>query len=122
LRSVKEVRGYHIQGSDDAIGFVADFIVDDETWAIRYLVVDTSHWWWGHKVLLAPHWATHVSWGQRKVFVHLSREAIKNSPPWDPAAVIPREYEARLHHHYGRPGYWREATREAQSPLQGRLL
>jgi len=32
-----ELRGYHIQGSDEAIGHVEDFVVDDESWTVRYL-------------------------------------------------------------------------------------
>lgn len=58
MRSAREVRGYQIQGRDEAIGHVNDFIVDDETWEIRYLVIDTSNWWFGKKVLVAPHWAS----------------------------------------------------------------
>lgn len=113
LRSAKEVRGYHVQGSDDAIGFVEEFIIDNETWEIRYLVVDTSHWWWGRRVLVAPRWASSISWAQRKVFVNLSREAIKSSPSWEPNAIIPHEYEARLHDHYGLPGYWGPTKKDA---------
>jgi hypothetical protein len=116
LRSAKEVRGYHIQGSDDAIGFVEDFIIDDKTWEARYLVVDTSHWWWGRRVLVAPRWASRVSWTQRKVFVNLSREAIRSSPSWEPDSVIRREYEARLHDYYGLRGYWGEDTGDAERP------
>ncbi len=106
LRSVAEIRGYHIQGSDDAIGHVADFVVDDETWEVRYLVVDTSNWWFGKKVLVAPHWASRVSYDESKVFVDLSRQKIKNSPEWDATVAINREYEARLYDYYGRPMYW----------------
>ena len=112
LRSAKEVRGYHIQGRDDGVGFVEDFIIDDETWEVRYLVVDTSHWWWGHRVLVAPRWTSEVSWTHRKVFVSLSREAIKKSPSWDPSSVIRRDYEARLHDFHGLRGYWGEAISE----------
>ena len=83
LRSAKEVRGYDIQGSDGAIGHVDDFIVDDETWEVRYLVVDTSNWWFGKKVLLAPHWANRISWDERKVFIDSSRQAIKSGPEWN---------------------------------------
>jgi sporulation protein YlmC with PRC-barrel domain len=118
LRSAKEVRGYGIQGSDGAIGFVEDFIVDDETWEVRYLVVDTSHWWWGQRVLVAPRWTSQVSWTQRKVFANLSREAIKNGPSWDPNSVIRREYEARLHDYYGLRGYWVQATKDAGPHLE----
>jgi hypothetical protein len=106
LRSARDVQGYHVQGNDEAIGHVADFVVDDETWAIRYLVIDTSNWWFGKKVLVAPHWASRVSWEDSKVYVDMSREQIKNSPEWDGTAAINREYEARLHDHYGRPAYW----------------
>src|SRR5664279_1026491 len=62
LRSTNELRGYHIQGSDDAIGHVEDFIVDDETWEVLYLVVNTSNWWLGKKVLIAPRWASRINW------------------------------------------------------------
>jgi len=106
LRSVNEVRGYHVQGSDDAIGKVADFVVDDETWEVRYLVIDTSLWGFGKKVLVGPHWASGISWAERKVHVDMSRQAIRNSPEWDASAVITREYEARMHDYYGRPAYW----------------
>ena len=106
LRSASEVRGYHIQGTDDAIGHVEDFIVDDESWEVRYLVIDTKNWWFGKKVLVAPHWAKRVSWPERKVYVDLTRDAIEKSPEWNPQEAIKREYEARLCEHYGRPGYW----------------
>ena len=106
LRSAGEVRGYHVQGSDEAIGHVEDFIVDDETWEIRYLVIDTSNWWFGQKVLVAPHWASCISWPERKLYVDLSRQAIKKSPAWNAAAAINREYETRLYDYYGRPMYW----------------
>lgn len=45
LRSTNAVRGYEIQALDDEIGHVEDFVIDDETWAIRYLVVATRNWW-----------------------------------------------------------------------------
>lgn len=116
LRSAREVRGYHIQGSDDAIGHVEDFIVDDETWQVRYLVIDTSNWWFGKKVLVAPHWASRISWEERKVHVDLSRQAIKNSPEWNASAAVNREYEARLYDYYGRPVYWGSGDQSAGNP------
>lgn len=103
LRSARDVRGYQIQGSDDAIGHIEDFVVDDETWQVRYLLIDTSNWWFGKKVLVAPDWATRVSWEEGKVYLDMTREAIRTSPEWNPTAAIEREYETRLHNHYGRP-------------------
>ena len=106
LRSTKELCRYHIQGRDGAIGHVEDFIVDEETWEVLYLVVNTSNWWLGKKVLIAPRWASSISWKEQFVTVDMSRETIKKSPEWDPSAALNREYETRLHDYFKRPGYW----------------
>jgi sporulation protein YlmC with PRC-barrel domain len=106
LRSAREVCGYQVLGSDEAVGRVADFIIDDETWEVRYLVVKTGHWWSGKEVLVAPHWARRVSWEDRTVHVDLTRHAIKGSPAWDASEAVNRQYESHLYDYYGRPVYW----------------
>ncbi len=55
LRSMVAVTGYHVQATDGAIGHVENFLIDDETWVTRYLVVDTRNWWFGQHVLISPH-------------------------------------------------------------------
>ncbi|MGD0232712.1 MAG: PRC-barrel domain-containing protein [Syntrophorhabdales bacterium] len=92
LRSADKVTGYHIEATNGDIGHVQDFIVDGETWEIRYMVVDTQNLWPGKKVLVAPQWVGRVSWSDSKVYVDLSREAIKNGPEYHPEALN-REYE-----------------------------
>lgn len=106
LRSCKAVMDYHIEATDGDIGHVQGLLVDEETWAIRYMVVDTSNWWLGHKVLIAPQWIKHVSWPEATVSVDLTRQAVKDAPPYDPAAQLDREQETGIYQHYGRPGYW----------------
>lgn len=110
LRSTQAVTGYHIEAEDGMIGHVDDFIIDDETWAIRYIVIDTKNWWPGKKVLISPRWIERVSWDESKVFVNLSRAAIKQAPEYSDALMLTREYEAGLHGHYKRPGYWNEGS------------
>ncbi len=106
LRSTQEVTGYHIQATDGEIGHVEDFIIDDETWAIRYLIVSTRNWWPGKRILVSPQWIERVSWSESKVFVNLRREAIQQGPEYDEAEGVTRDYETRLHHHYELEGYW----------------
>lgn len=106
LRSAAEVTGYHIEATDGEIGHVEDFIVDDKSWVIRYMVVDTVNWWPGKKVVVAPEWITGVSWTESKVSVNLSREKIKNAPEYDPQTMVSRDYEDRLYEYYSRPKYW----------------
>lgn len=105
LRSTHDVDGHHIQALDGEIGHVSDFIIDDETWSIRYLVVDTKNWWPGRHVLIAPSWIERVSWEESKVFVNLTRDSIEQAPAYEPE-VLNREYESNLYNHYSSEGYW----------------
>lgn len=107
LRSAKKVTGYHIQALDDEIGHVEEIIADDLDWFIRYIVVDTRNWLPGRKVLVSPGWIDRVSWADSKVHVDLPRKLIKNSPEYDPSALVNRQYEERLYDYYGRPKYWK---------------
>lgn len=106
LRSADEVEGYTVRARDGDIGSVKDFIVDDETWAIRYLVVDTGSWLPGRKVLIAPYWIASVDWAGQKVEIDMTRDAVERSPEYDPSEPVNREYETRLYDFYGRPTYW----------------
>jgi len=120
LRSTEAVTGYDIEAADGEIGHVNGFVVDDEAWAIRYIEVATRNWWPGNKVLVSPAWVERVSWTDSKVYVGLSREAIKNAPEYADSTPITREYENRLHLHYGRPPYWlREAEHRSTLALSG---
>ena len=107
LRSTHDVMGNHIQAADAEIGHVEDFLIDDETWAIRYLVIDTQKWWQeGKKVLISPQWIERVSWLESKVFVNLPSEAIRQAPEYKEKSMLTREDETVLHIHYNRKGYW----------------
>jgi sporulation protein YlmC with PRC-barrel domain len=103
LRSAREVEGYHIHAQDGEIGHVEDFLVDDQSWTIRYLLVDTSNWIGGRTVLIAPEFATRIEWAGQQVHVDVSREDVKSSPEYDPGAEIDRAYEERVAQVYRRP-------------------
>ena len=106
LRSCRAVIGYQIHATDGDIGRVGDFLVDEHTWKIRFLAVDTSNAWGGHQGLIAPPWIEAVDWSTETVSVDLTRHAIKAAPPYDPVAQFTREQEQALYEHYGRTGYW----------------
>lgn len=111
LRSTDDVIGQHIKASNGGIGHVEDFIIDDEAWAIRYLVIDTKNWWPGKEILISPQWIDHFSWDELKVYVNVPRESIKHAPEYTDGFLVTRDYESKLHRHYNRNGYWEdEAT------------
>ena len=94
LRSTREVTGYHIEAVDADIGHVQDFIVDDEDWAIRYMLVDTRNWLPGKNVLVSPQSIGQVSWEDRKVYVDLPRQSIKEAAGFHASAIARRQYES----------------------------
>jgi uncharacterized protein YrrD len=108
LHSAGDVAGHTVQATDGDVGHVQDFLVDDATWAIRYLVVDTGNWLPGRKVVVAPSWITTVSWDDSRVQVGLSRKEVETAPEYDPSARLERVFETRLYEHYRRPTYWDE--------------
>jgi sporulation protein YlmC with PRC-barrel domain len=113
LRSCLSVVGHHIHASDGDIGHVQGMLVDEETWTVRYLIVDTSNWWMGHTVLVPPEWISNVNWADASVTVNLTRETVQNSPRYESSEDLNRSHELALYSHYGRPTYWeREHARE----------
>ena len=76
------------------------------------MVVVTSNWWFGKKVLVSSDWITRVVWNESLLHVDMTREQIKNSPEYDPSGHVQREYEMKLHDHYGQPGYWSDRRGE----------
>jgi len=123
LRSTHDVSGHHVEASDGEIGHVEDFIIDDETWAIRYLIVDTRDWLPGKKVLISPKWIERVSWSKKQVVVDLTREAIQQAPEYTDSPTLTRDQGTALHRHYNRPGYWpADAGGSENSELAQELL
>ncbi len=114
LRSGNAVMKHHVHATDGDIGHVQGLLIDEKTWSIRYMIVNTSNWWLGHEVLIAPEWIDEMNWATSKVSVDLTRQAVKDSPAYDSANILDRREEADIYKHYGRDGYWpRESTRES---------
>jgi sporulation protein YlmC with PRC-barrel domain len=88
VRNVQEVKGYHIQGSDGPMGHVADFVIDDETWTVRQLVIDTRNWWPGKHVVVPAARVEAIDGPSRTVRLLLSRETIQSSP--SPESLVTR--------------------------------
>ncbi len=97
LRSAAAVRGYTIEAIDGAIGHVEDFVIEDKTWEVRYVLVDTRNWWPGKKVLVPRSAVRDIDWKSSKLHVDLTREAIKAGPELD---EVSDEYSARLETYY----------------------
>jgi len=100
LRSANELVGYHVQGPDDVVGYVDDFLVQVSDWHIRYLVVNPHHWLPERKILLTPSWIDSVDWADRMVRTLLTRNLLRNAPPYDPDEPLDARYQKMLQEYY----------------------
>lgn len=108
LRGTKYVIGYKVYAEEGEMGRVEDFIIDDETWEIRYLVISLGKWFADKKVLVSPRWIESINLDELKVNVNLKMNEVKESPEYTPETMPDRDYEEKLHLHYKRQGYWRD--------------
>jgi len=106
LRSLREVSSYSFCNEGGQLGLVDDFVADVENWIVRYLVIATGRHWPRRRVLIGPSWVTRITWADKEVRTALTQADLGNSPEFDPAAGVNREYEVRLYDYYGRPRYW----------------
>ena len=99
LRSIRELVDSRVHATDGHIGHVEDALVNDETWSLRYLIVNTRDWLPGRRVLVSPQWITKMNWTDKDLFVDLTRKAVKESPKYSPAEIMTTEYEHQLLDH-----------------------
>jgi hypothetical protein len=91
LRSAAHVIGFHVEATDGGIGHVDDFLVDDRSWQIRYVQLDTSNWIGGKAVAVSPKVLRGIDHAGRSVKVAVSRDAVKAAPPLDSIDLPPAE-------------------------------
>jgi hypothetical protein len=80
LHKISKLQGYHIHASDGVIGHLDDFLLDDKTCAVAYLVVDTSNWLGGRSVLISSAVIQSIDSPNKEIRVTLSREDIERGP------------------------------------------
>ena len=103
LRSTQELKGYRIHGVDGKVGELDDFIIDDNTWKLHYLVIDTGGWLPGKRVLLSPKCIEEISWADATIFINLPADEIEKGPEYDPSNAVNVLHENLLYDYYGRP-------------------
>jgi hypothetical protein len=101
LRSIATVTGYHIHAIDGEIGHVEDFLVDDAGWNIRYIKVNSGNWWPGQQALISPFSVKEIDWAGKLVHINVSRQRIKDAPPYDPSITVDGAYEEKFLTYYG---------------------
>jgi hypothetical protein len=98
------IKGYAIAATDGRLGTVKDFLFDDASWRIRWMVVDTGNWLSGRKVLLPV--LGHLDPEQQEFSVELTMQQVKDSPYIDTHLPVSRQMETDIYYYYGWSPYW----------------
>ncbi len=101
LRSFKEVLGYDIEFRDKNKGYIKDFIIDDETWQLVYVIVDIGHWYSiSKRVMLAVSWMDSISYVDQTISIDRDSSVLENAPEFDASTPLNIEYEKNIYDHY----------------------
>jgi hypothetical protein len=123
LHSSEELFGRRLHATDGEIGEIRNFYFDDQAWALRYFVVETSPWFNSRQVLIAPECFLNIDWRSNSIPVNLTRDQVKNSPGIDTQETVTRQQEESIIRHYGWTSYWtvRALDRQPEAAIEGGL-
>lgn len=104
--SLNNLVGFTMSATDGDLGEVKEFYFDDQTWTVRYLILETGNWLFGRKVLISTEALTGTEWSNKAVSVNLTKEQVKTSPDIDTDQPVYRQQDEKLFAHYPWNNYW----------------
>lgn len=119
LRSLNTILGSSIVATDGEIGSAYNFLFEDVSWKVGYLVAETGSWFSRRKVLLSPSALQPPNWTHKILPVSLTVEQVKSSPDLDTDQPVSRQQEVALNRYYGWPSYWEIPAEPRDSLLTG---
>ena len=106
LTNATHLKGLVVRATDGELGSVEQFYFDDETWAIRYLIVEAGGWLGGRRVLISPFSVVYTDLLDKRLDVALTKKQVEHSPDIDTHQPVSRQHEAAYLGYYGYPYYW----------------
>src|SRR5664279_3713168 len=100
LNSLEALNDASVIASDGEIGKIQQFLFDDQSWMIRYLVVDVGGWLTRQSVVISVTVAEEVNWAKKSIHVRLSKEQVRHSPDIDTTKPVTRQQEIAMREHY----------------------
>jgi hypothetical protein len=100
LRLTNDVKGYSLIAPDGQIGQVVEFLIDDKTWVLKYLVIDTGRILPGRKVLLPFQIVKRIDWTNASIYLTCARRTVIDSPLYDKDYSVDSDYESRIMAYY----------------------
>lgn len=106
LQSLNALMGASIVATDGEIGKAHDFLFDDQSWTVRYLIVDVRHWLQRRYVLLSTAAVGYPDRERKAFHVHLTKEQVRKSPDEDTHKPVSGQQEIAMYKSLGWLAYW----------------
>ena len=105
-RTINSLIGWRMEATNGEVGKVDDLYFDDDSWEVRYLVLEMDRWLSGRKVLIAQEALIQIRDKEGIFRVNLTQDQIRHSPEIDTDKPVSRQQEIELYGHYAWKGYW----------------
>lgn len=107
LRSVQETAGeksgYRVFAQGHEVGHLEDFQIQQETYKLQYMIVNTGDWLDEKLRLLSTDWIEEIDWEAKMIMVNIAPDQLKQAPDYEFDHEITRDVEERLHSLYSKP-------------------
>jgi len=103
---INSLIGWRMEATNGEVGKVDDLYFDDDSWTVRYLVLEMDRWLSGRKVLIAQEALIQIRDKEGIFRVNLTQDQIRHSPEIDTDKPVSRQQEIELYGHYAWKGYW----------------
>jgi len=106
LLAGSSLKGFTIEADDGKVGTVSDFLFDDRTWKLRWMVVEAGTWLTGRQVLVHPSAIGAPDYDREQLPVHLTKQQVKDSPDIRTDQPVSRQFQDTLYGYYGWDPLW----------------
>ena len=113
-----QLNEFSLQATDGAIGQVKDLFMDDESWTVRYLAVETGNWFTRHRVLIPTAALGSIDSTAKVIQVSITRDQVQHSPDVDCDMPVSRQHETDLSGYYGFPSHLKDKRRPSDPHLR----
>ena len=106
FRSLGDLMGASMIAMDGELGMICNFLFDDQSWKIRYWVVDVGHWLTRREVVISVSAIDQPDWKTKTLRARLTKEQLRNGPDVDSKKPVSRQQEIAMREYFGWPAYW----------------
>ena len=101
LRALNILKGASVEVIDGDVGHAEEFLIDTSNWLVKYLVIHTSSWWPGEKLLISAHSIKGIDYTRNILQLDATRQFVKDSPPYNAEQTADGIFDESFQTYYG---------------------